>query len=93
MTNIVIVTFTKIKVIIGKKKFFYEASSVENLLDKMFEEFGEILRTEILDINGEVKKHYRIIVNGRNINLLEGFKTILKEGDMVAFMPAIAGGN
>ncbi|TET80990.1 MAG: MoaD family protein, partial [Candidatus Heimdallarchaeota archaeon] len=68
-------------------------SSVENLLDKMFEEFGEILRTEILDINGEVKKHYRIIVNGRNINLLEGFKTILKEGDMVAFMPAIAGGN
>lgn len=93
MTNIEIITFTKIKEIIGKKKFFYEAASVENLLDKMFEEFGEILRTEILDINGEVKKHYRIIVNGRNINLLEGFKTILKEGDMVAFMPAIAGGN
>lgn len=93
MTNIEVITFTKIKEIIGKKKFFYEASSVKNLLDKLFEEFGEILRTEILDINGEIKKHYRIIVNGRNINLLEGFKTILKEGDMVAFMPAIAGGN
>ena len=93
MTNIEIITFTKIKEIIGKKKFFYKASSVENLLDKLFEEFGEILRTEILDINGEVKKHYRIIVNGRNINLLEGLKTVLNEGDMVAFMPAIAGGN
>lgn len=93
MANIEIITFTKIKEIIGKKKFFYEASSVEDLLDKMFEEFGEILKTEILDINGDVKKHYRIIVNGRNINLLEGFKTILKEGDMVALMPAIAGGN
>jgi len=93
MANIEIITFTKIKEIIGKKKFFYEASSVENLLNKMFEEFGEILKNEILDINGEVKKHYRIIVNGRNINLLEGFKTILNEGDMVAFMPAIAGGS
>ncbi len=93
MANIEIITFTKIKEIIGKKKFSYEASSVGNLLNKMFEEFGEILKTEILDINGDVKKHYRIIVNGRNINLLEGFKTILNEGDMVAFMPTIAGGN
>ncbi|MCE7738677.1 MAG: MoaD/ThiS family protein [Candidatus Heimdallarchaeota archaeon] len=93
MANIEIITFTKIKEIIGKKKFFYEASSVENLLYKMFEEFGEILKTELLDIHGEVKEHYRIIVNGRNINLLEGFKTILNEGDMIAFMPAIAGGN
>ena len=93
MANVEIITFTKIKEIIGKKKFYYEANSIEDLLNSFFEKYGEILKDEILDNDGKIKKHYRIIVNGRNINILDGFRTKLNDGDMVALMPAIAGGN
>ncbi len=33
-----------------------------------------------------------ILVNGRNIDLLEGLKTPLSDGDEVVFMPPAAGG-
>jgi len=93
MANVEIITFTKIKEIIGKKKFYFETNSIEELLESFFEKYGDVLKEEILDSNGNLKKHYRILVNGRNINILDGFQTKLNDGDMVALIPAIAGGN
>jgi MoaD family protein len=93
MANIEVITFTRIKEIIGRKKFFYEADSIDDLLNRFFNEYGESLKEEILDEDGKLKKHYRIVVNGRNINILEGFQTKLNDGDIIALMPAIAGGN
>ena len=33
-----------------------------------------------------------VLVNGRNINALNGIDTTLKEGDVVTFMPVLVGG-
>lgn len=92
MSIIQVITFANIKKIIGKKQFTMEAESVEDLLDKLLEEYGKELRDELLDDSGKIKSIYRIIVNGRNINLLDGFQTKLKDEDMLVLMPAIAGG-
>ncbi|MHA1348100.1 MAG: ubiquitin-like small modifier protein 1 [Candidatus Heimdallarchaeaceae archaeon] len=92
MSIIQVITFANIKKIIGKKQFTMEAGSVEDLLDKLFAEYGEELRDELFDDLGKIKPIYRIIVNGRNINLLDGFQTKLKDDDMLVLMPAIAGG-
>ncbi len=92
MSIIRVITFANIKKIIGKKQFTMEAESVEDLLDKLLEEYGKELRDELFDELGKIKSFYRIIVNGRNINLLNGFQTKLKDDDMFVLMPAIAGG-
>jgi len=92
MSKIELVTFTNIKQIIGKKQLEVFADTVEDVINKLIEQYGNLLREELFDHEGNLKKIYRIIVNGRNINLLEGFQTKLKDDDMVVIMPAIAGG-
>lgn len=92
MAQITVVTFAKIKQIIGEKQFSYIGNSVEDVLNKLFMDYDPILKEELVGENGKIKKHYRILVNGRNINLLEGYSTKLKDDDMIVIMPAIAGG-
>ncbi len=92
MSVINVIAFANIKKIIGKKQFTMEAESVEDLLDKLLEEYGKELKDELFDELGKIKSIYRIIVNGRNINLLDGFHTKLEDEDMFVIMPAIAGG-
>jgi molybdopterin synthase sulfur carrier subunit len=37
--------------------------------------------------------NFIILLNGLNVDLLEGDKTRLKDGDVVVFMPPVAGGS
>ena len=92
MCRIKLITFTGIKQIIGEKQIDFSAKSVEDLINKLVEKFGITFSNELFDEEGKIKKIYRIVVNGRNINILDGFLTKLKDDDMVAIMPAIAGG-
>lgn len=92
MCRIKLITFTGIKQIIGEKQIDFSAKSVEDLINKLVEKFGIAFSNELFDEEGKIRKIYRIVVNGRNINILDGFQTKLKDDDMVAIMPAIAGG-
>ena len=92
MPHVKVITFARLRQIIGKKQFIMNAESVEDLLEKLFKEHGKELKNELFDDNGRLKHIYRIVVNGRSITLLDGFKTKLRDNDMVALMPAIAGG-
>ncbi len=33
-----------------------------------------------------------VLVNGRNVHALQGYETVLKQGDLVSFMPVLVGG-
>jgi len=33
-----------------------------------------------------------IILNGRNIHAIQGYETVLKDGDLVSFVPVLVGG-
>jgi len=92
MVKVNVVTFANIKKIIGKKQFTYEAILIKDLISKLIEEFGHELELELFDSNGNIRKMYRVLINARNINLLDGLDTKLNEDDMVVLMPAIAGG-
>ncbi len=41
---------------------------------------------------GRLRELVKILVNGRDIRGLNGLETELKEGDVVAFFPPVAGG-
>ena len=75
-----------------KTNYWKKAETVEDLLEKLLKEYGYTLKDELFDEKGKLKHTYRVVVNGRNINLLDGFKTKLKKDDMVVIMPAVAGG-
>jgi MoaD family protein len=92
MVTIQVMTFSHITQIIGKKQFVIEADNIEGLLSTLVSLYGVSLKQELYDEDRLFKSIYRVLVNGRNINLLNGFQTQLYENDLVVIMPAIAGG-
>jgi len=65
---------------------------IKTLIEYLVEHLGVRFREEILDENGMVKKNVKILVNGRDIDFLNGVSTKLKDGDIVVFVPPVAGG-
>jgi len=47
---------------------------------------------EIFDHSGEIRHYVKILKNGRHIEFLDGIHTELKEDDVVAMFPPVAGG-
>jgi len=70
-----------------------KAADVASLLDELSKKFGENL-TKLLFSSGtrELRKDMTILVNGKPIRLLEGVNTPLKDEDVIAIFPPVAGG-
>ena len=67
-----------------------DGADIFQLLEILFESFD--LRTKIFDDKNEFKKYIHILKNGRKIQYLNGGKTNLKNGDVIAFFPPVSGG-
>lgn len=46
----------------------------------------------LLDENGQIRRFVNIYVNEEDIRFLDSQNTVLKEGDEISIIPAIAGG-
>jgi molybdopterin synthase sulfur carrier subunit len=64
-------------------------SLVQTLSDKY--SHGKLER-QVFDENGNVQKYVKILVNGRDVDFLDGPSTQLKDGDILAIFPPVAGG-
>jgi molybdopterin synthase sulfur carrier subunit len=51
------------------------------------------LRDRLVDERGELRRFINIYVNEEDIRFLDGKDTVLKDGDSVSIVPAIAGGG
>jgi MoaD family protein len=70
-----------------------EGVTVQEILERIFEEYGEAAKKEIMDEKGkELAPYYKVLVDGRNFKLLSTFDTVIKDGQTVTIMPPIAGG-
>lgn len=49
-------------------------------------------KERLLDDNGQIRRFVNIYVNEEDVRFLENQDTVLKEGDEVSIIPAIAGG-
>lgn len=67
-----------------------QEAKVVDLLNALCSAHGE-LRALLFDQAG-LKEDVNILVNGKNIESLQGMKTELSEGDEVAVFPAAIGG-
>ena len=87
--------FTSLREITGNKMVNLESKniiSVEQLISLLFEKYGQEFRDYVYNQEGKVQDFLSFLVNGKNINNLEGFNTILKEGDIIAILPPVGGG-
>ena len=69
-----------------------EADNVRELLAALEGTFDG-LRGLVRNDEGEVHDHVNIYVNSEAIEALQGLATPLKDGDEVAIIPALAGGE
>ena len=87
--------FTILREITGKKVDEIQLQrviTVEELLILLSEKYGKEFREYIYNENGKVQSFLSFILSGKNINVLQGFGTKLKEGDIIAIIPPVGGG-
>ena len=72
----------------GERETSAEGANIGELLDHLN------VRDRISDDAGNVRRHFNIHVNeGEDIRLLDGLDTLIKDGDTVTILSAIAGGD
>lgn len=67
-----------------------EGSTVAEVLDALYERFGE-LKARIADDEG-LRRFVNVYVGGEDIRFLDGLNTPVSDGDEVTILPAVAGG-
>ena len=87
--------FTSLREITGKKVDEVQLQNVitvEELLTLLSEKYDKKFREYIYNKKGKVHGFLSFLVNGKNINVLQGFDTKLKQGDIIAILPPVGGG-
>ncbi len=66
--------------------------TVKDLLESIKYKFGEALKDTIFNPMGDLNKYIIILLNGKDIRLMNGLNTIINNNDEISLLPAIAGG-
>jgi molybdopterin synthase sulfur carrier subunit len=84
-----------IRVIAGEHDIWFEihpGDTVESLIKVLESRFGTAFKDAVGNPFEDENPKIRILVNGRDIDFLQGAKTELREGDTVVLIPPVAGG-
>ncbi|MEM3703012.1 MAG: MoaD/ThiS family protein [Candidatus Bathyarchaeia archaeon] len=79
----------------GKSKITLKLETPVSLRDaikKVVEELPALAKVLIDQELGDPRPNSLIIVNGMEVNVLNGLETMLKDGDEVVFVPVLHGG-
>jgi sulfur-carrier protein len=76
----------------GAAEVSVEAADISALIEGL-EAQHKGLKDRLCDASGDLRSYVRIFVNEEDIRFLEEKATVLKPGDIVSIVPAIAGGR
>jgi MoaD family protein len=79
----------------GKTEFtvsFQEVISIKELVSKITQEFPDLKHTFSDQELNDSRSNSLVLVNGREISVLSGYETKLKDGDEIVFVPVVHGG-
>ena len=68
-----------------------EGKTISDIINNLENQFNGI-KDRICEESGAPRRFINIYVNEEDIRFLEGEKTIVKDGDEISIIPAIAGG-
>jgi len=77
----------------GEKKVDVTASTLSEAFDKISQTMGEEFQRRVLNSDGTPRSLINIYINGKNMRFSGGMQTVLKDGDEVYMLPAVAGGS
>ena len=85
--------FATVREVTGVKSIELEVENIRELLQSLVQTYGNKFKDTVLDNDtGELKQFFSCMVNGRRIELLDGYETVLKDDDAVALFPPVGGG-
>lgn len=67
-------------------------SSLEVLIHMLEEKYGWEFSKYIYDQEKRVRNYVAFMLNGANVMSLKGFKTKIKDGDVLSIIPHVSGG-
>jgi molybdopterin synthase sulfur carrier subunit len=76
----------------GSAEVRADGDTVDALVEDLERQFPG-LKERLVDESGELRRFINIYVNEEDIRFLQGRETVVKEGDQVSIVPAIAGGR
>lgn len=71
---------------------FQDGISINELVEKISQELPELKRTFSDQELNDSRSNSLILVNGREISVLNGYETKLNDGDEIVFVPVVHGG-
>ena len=71
---------------------YAEGVTVQETLDHLAQSFPGI-REQLCDGQGAIRRFVNLYLNNEDIRFLKGEETVLKDGDELAIIPAVAGGH
>jgi len=85
--------FANFRDILGKdlRVELRDKSAVKDLLDGLCVSHQR-LKSALFDESGRVREYVILMKNRKDVDSLEGLKTMLSDGDEVAILPPVAGG-
>ena len=79
------------QVVNGQREFKSEGGTIRELIDNIEHAYPGFAG-RITDERGELLRFVNIYLNDEDVRYLGGKDTALKDGDVVSFLPALAGG-
>jgi molybdopterin synthase sulfur carrier subunit len=79
----------------GKTQFtitFQEDITIKELVNELSQELPELKHTFSDQQLNDSRSNSLVLVNGREISVLNGYETKLKDGDEIVFVPVVHGG-
>lgn len=96
MIKVKIHTILTLQEVIGRREVeldLPQGISLKELLSHMVGVWGERLSERLFKAGtGELLPRIRIMVNGRDMQFVKGFETVLQDGDVVHLFPPVSGG-
>ncbi|MDQ6974556.1 MAG: MoaD/ThiS family protein [Mariprofundaceae bacterium] len=80
------------KLTAGADEVSLEAETIGTMIDKL-EAAHAGLKERLCDESGEIRRFVNVYLNDEDVRFLKGRETLLKDGDEVSIVPAIAGGK
>jgi len=77
----------------GEKKIEISSDSLQDAFTKISEIMGDDFKRRVLEGDGTPRSLINIYINGKNAKFSNGMETVLKDGDDVYILPAVAGGS
>ena len=68
-----------------------KGETISDIINNLESQFNGI-KDRICEENGSPRRFINIYINEEDIRFLEGEKTVVKDGDEISIIPAIAGG-